>query len=282
MARIARESGASGWRIVWWLFFALICVLALWASSAQKAALYQAAKQYEKRYQAFDQAAAASMRETNRALAQLRTQDPAPTREEVEALLKAGQLSDAASDSGVAVAKYVEPVTGRTRELRFVDGRLSHVGTPVGNLTWPAAPMPTPAWQTGELIRGVIVRWGPLGWLILLPIAVYCVWRARGRATLSAASAADGLLMISLLVLLASALRWGVWLVAGKANTGWRPETGLTHVAMVCISLGLLVWGHIRARAIDPGLCPVCRYDLTGNVSGVCPECGTALRESER
>jgi hypothetical protein len=22
------------------------------------------------------------------------------------------------------------------------------------------------------------------------------------------------------------------------------------------------------------GLCPVCRYDLTGNVSGICPECG--------
>lgn len=26
--------------------------------------------------------------------------------------------------------------------------------------------------------------------------------------------------------------------------------------------------------------CPVCRYDLRGNVSGVCPECGTPIRAS--
>ena len=25
-----------------------------------------------------------------------------------------------------------------------------------------------------------------------------------------------------------------------------------------------------------PGYCKACRYDLTGNVSGVCPECGTS------
>jgi ABC-type ATPase with predicted acetyltransferase domain len=26
-----------------------------------------------------------------------------------------------------------------------------------------------------------------------------------------------------------------------------------------------------------PGTCHKCRYDLTGNTSGVCPECGTKL-----
>jgi len=29
-----------------------------------------------------------------------------------------------------------------------------------------------------------------------------------------------------------------------------------------------------RDRRIPPGHCPHCGYDLTGNVSGVCPECG--------
>ena len=29
-------------------------------------------------------------------------------------------------------------------------------------------------------------------------------------------------------------------------------------------------------RRITCGLCPACGYDLTGNVSGVCPECGRA------
>ena len=29
-----------------------------------------------------------------------------------------------------------------------------------------------------------------------------------------------------------------------------------------------------RSRRIPPGHCKTCRYDLTGNISGVCPECG--------
>jgi uncharacterized paraquat-inducible protein A len=28
----------------------------------------------------------------------------------------------------------------------------------------------------------------------------------------------------------------------------------------------------------DRGLCAACGYDLTGNTSGVCPECGTPTR----
>ena len=40
------------------------------------------------------------------------------------------------------------------------------------------------------------------------------------------------------------------------------------------------VWFVLSAKAEVPaerrkrGLCPSCGYDLTGNVSGVCPECG--------
>jgi hypothetical protein len=33
---------------------------------------------------------------------------------------------------------------------------------------------------------------------------------------------------------------------------------------------------HIHRRK-NAGVCLVCNYDLTGNVSGVCPECGTAI-----
>lgn len=35
-----------------------------------------------------------------------------------------------------------------------------------------------------------------------------------------------------------------------------------------------------RCKALrSKGLCHVCKYDLTGNVSGRCPECGTAIEE---
>ena len=33
---------------------------------------------------------------------------------------------------------------------------------------------------------------------------------------------------------------------------------------------------RLRDRRRTAGLCPSCSYDLTGNVSGVCPECGKA------
>jgi hypothetical protein len=39
--------------------------------------------------------------------------------------------------------------------------------------------------------------------------------------------------------------------------------------------LRLRAW-HLRRLRSSAGLCPACGYDLTFNVSGVCPECGTA------
>ncbi len=40
---------------------------------------------------------------------------------------------------------------------------------------------------------------------------------------------------------------------------------------------------YLRRRRMKLGLCLRCGYDLTGNVSGVCPECGTKIAvQSER
>jgi hypothetical protein len=40
-----------------------------------------------------------------------------------------------------------------------------------------------------------------------------------------------------------------------------------------------LAWRAARRR-IRPGCCRECGYDLTGNVSGVCPECATPARDA--
>ena len=37
-----------------------------------------------------------------------------------------------------------------------------------------------------------------------------------------------------------------------------------------------------RDRLIPPGCCKECGYDLTGNVSGICPECGTAIAQESK
>jgi hypothetical protein len=48
-------------------------------------------------------------------------------------------------------------------------------------------------------------------------------------------------------------------------------------VVAVTLPTGVLFWpGRGRVRAC---CCVSCGYDLTGNVSGICPECGTPIRE---
>jgi len=43
-----------------------------------------------------------------------------------------------------------------------------------------------------------------------------------------------------------------------------------------CTLIGLRLWRR-SARERTRGLCSTCGYNLTGNVSGICPECGTAI-----
>ena len=38
-----------------------------------------------------------------------------------------------------------------------------------------------------------------------------------------------------------------------------------------------ILFRALRGRAYAPGMCGACGYLLTGNVSGVCPECGTVI-----
>ncbi len=38
-------------------------------------------------------------------------------------------------------------------------------------------------------------------------------------------------------------------------------------------------WLWMRGRRPPPGYCMECGYNLTGNVSGVCPECGTEIEQ---
>jgi hypothetical protein len=71
---------------------------------------------------------------------------------------------------------------------------------------------------------------------------------------------------------------------------GWACAViGLAVLAFLClpfVAIGWMIlcdtWAERRKHGRRPGRCPRCKYDLTGNVSGVCPECGTQVAPDER
>jgi hypothetical protein len=74
---------------------------------------------------------------------------------------------------------------------------------------------------------------------------------------------------------------WGI-LVAVLVLYGVTRDGGAVVVILgMAVVVGLPAWcwlDHPAARRRDrlaKGQCPHCGYDLTGNVSGACPECGS-------
>ena len=51
-------------------------------------------------------------------------------------------------------------------------------------------------------------------------------------------------------------------------------------VGMGLLCRALAVHWPDFSEPIDDGHCKVCDYNLTGNVSGICPECGTAISKT--
>lgn len=67
----------------------------------------------------------------------------------------------------------------------------------------------------------------------------------------------------------------------------WRPELLPWWVhAFFAVLAALIIsscraWLHKGRRASRTGCCRECGYTLTGNVSGVCPECGTRVARGD-
>ena len=59
----------------------------------------------------------------------------------------------------------------------------------------------------------------------------------------------------------------------------WVPLLLLSAMPSAALVLFVLAWAKRRHRRAQ-GLCVSCTYDLTGNVSGVCPECGSLTPRS--
>ena len=65
------------------------------------------------------------------------------------------------------------------------------------------------------------------------------------------------------------------------SGSGWLTQVHCPLAVPFFLCAFPTVWLALRLRkaARTEHLCPTCKYDLTGNVSGRCPECGTVLAQ---
>ena len=75
---------------------------------------------------------------------------------------------------------------------------------------------------------------------------------------------------------------WYCWGVAIPRRFFWLVRYSLLiwcvlGVLPSCYLIVRAYRGRISRRTLRRDFCVNCRYDLTGNISGVCPECGTAV-----
>lgn len=84
------------------------------------------------------------------------------------------------------------------------------------------------------------------------------------------------LLSVTVAPVVAACMYWGSY--SGKVSM-LVVAVGIPTGAGIAVACVLRVLLH---DALIPGHCQNCGYDLTGNVSGVCPECGTAVEATER
>ena len=70
---------------------------------------------------------------------------------------------------------------------------------------------------------------------------------------------------------------WFPWFEFIITKDGWNMIVITIWLPLDCVTLlTIVLFNRNRARRIE-GVCRKCDYDLTGNESGVCPECGTPV-----
>lgn len=156
------------------------------------------------------------------------------------------------------IATFTDRAQHRYVKLRLVDYRL--------RAAWmnppPFVDRPVRLWSIGEQVRVVVSLLAGLLWLV----TALAAWREpllRRRM---------GQWSLGLALVCAA----GYWLAppSGLGLTGPKiPQARWIVLALPLASL-LLVCRRSRVRPGQAPICPHCRYNLTGNESGICPECG--------
>jgi hypothetical protein len=191
----------------------------------------------------------------------------APTREDAEAALNGGKPFETTPTLLGDEARYTDPNTGGRAVLRFRDGKWTGVAGYGASNNPPAPPTSAPV----SAARVLLYRGGLVACLLLLVVP----WSAPPGINRP---------RVHWFVATAIASTWLAFLGPGYLrawNTFFREDSagwGVFVFMPLAVILLLITYGPPRwRRQPDYPACPRCRYNLTGNRSGVCPECGTVL-----
>ena len=166
--------------------------------------------------------------------------------------------------------KWTDPASGVVWEFTFHDGLWSGCGLrkSAPAVLAPPQPKPTPLDALTHTVQRAFcgsfsLGWGTLAWLVGL--GLYAFWRERRRTL------AEVLLALTLLC----GTGWLTWPSYSLTLRGIMSNDMLFWgVIMLVVSVGLIVHARWTAERPSYPACARCGYNLTGNVSGVCPECG--------
>ena len=262
------------WQQRFWLAVLLICIsgggLRLYLNHQHRSAT-AAWNARAKALETAHHAARGRMHASLQALYKQR-KPPKLTLEEAEQALNHGKpfilTPRRGSDSNASRYDWVDAGTGATWMLEFRNNRLCGWGS-TSSVSIPPAPTRSPFDLATEKARRLFAGSFSLGigtaaWLVLL--VLYFPMRAH-RENIS-----HGLLALTVLCGTA-------WLVSPNYTLPWGIVSNdmlAWGLIMLFVSLGL--YSYARRKSDDPTpRCTGCQYDLTGNVTGVCPECGLSI-----
>ncbi|HYO11257.1 MAG TPA: hypothetical protein VER17_19995 [Tepidisphaeraceae bacterium] len=209
---------------------------------------------------------------------------PQPTTRVVEQRLNDGQpFTLMPGPRGGMIAHWIQPTSGVKWTLFFDGGTWSRFERGSTAPTPPPFPPPPAGYAEVEFLRRQIHERGPWAWLALAALAVGLIVATvpRRRRWLRAAALLPAHLMMAVGILCALALLlppFGEYVLPFYAKRDFTRDL-LARCGMIAIG-GAAVWRLARGPRVrrHGGRCAECGYDLTGNQSGVCPECGTPAR----
>jgi hypothetical protein len=190
-----------------------------------------------------------------------------PPRAELEAGLNGGQPFATAGAVQGEEAVYTDPTTGGRAVLRFRGDTWTGVTTygPYFRAAYTQPPAPVSA------ARRVVYRAGLAACLLIVLVP----WAGEPATNRTRVHWFVATAIVSTYLAFLGPDYLSAWNSMTEPDSpGW----GLFVFGPLAVTLLLMAYGPPRfQRKPDYPACPQCRYNLTGNQSGVCPECGTAV-----